>query len=128
MAPIAVTQYLISGGCPYILSVGGTQNFFPEVMLNQSLGPTRTLYSGAGFSHYFPTPSFQRSVVSAYERELNNADGGYHNKGGRAYPDVSAQGSWQPIIMSRASFLGVCCPLNHRLAGTHRAREQLPFC
>jgi len=78
-------------GCPYILTVGGTQNFNPEGVVP---------YSGAGFSNFFQTPSFQSSVVGAYERELNITNNGYFNKTGRAYPDISAQAAPQPVIFT----------------------------
>ncbi|KAF8320677.1 subtilisin-like protein [Clavulina sp. PMI_390] len=82
-------------GCPYLLTVGATQNFSPEVMADSSLAG---FSSGAGFSNIFPTPSYQTSVVAAYESELGTTDSGYYNRSGRAFPDVSAQGSQQPLI------------------------------
>lgn len=93
------------GGCQYILSVGGTQNFSPEVMVDISLAG---FYSGAGFSNYFPMPSYQTSAVAAYEAELNATDNGFYNTTGRAYPDVSAQGSRQEIVVAGLTGLGTC--------------------
>ncbi|KAF8320678.1 subtilisin-like protein [Clavulina sp. PMI_390] len=82
-------------GCPYLLTVGATQDFSPEVMANSSLAG---FSSAAGFSTLFPTPSYQVSVVAAYESELGSTDSGYYNSSGRAFPDLTAQGSQQPII------------------------------
>ncbi|KAF8320754.1 family S53 protease [Clavulina sp. PMI_390] len=86
-------------GCPYILSVGATQDFSPEVMANASLAG---FYSGAGFSTLFPTPSYQTSVVATYESELGSTDSGFYNKAGRAFPDISAQGSHQQVVYEDA--------------------------
>ncbi|KAF8308704.1 subtilisin-like protein [Clavulina sp. PMI_390] len=84
------------GGCPYILSVGATQSFSPEVMVDTSLAG---FYSGAGLSNRFTTPSYQTSVVSAYETALGTTASGDYNKSGRAFPDVSAQGSRQDVVV-----------------------------
>lgn len=91
------------GGCQYILSVGATQSFSPEVMVDTSLAG---FYSGAGFSNLFPTPSYQANVVAAYESALGATDNGYYNKNGRAFPDVSAQGSLQNVIYLTTDQLG----------------------
>lgn len=82
-------------GCQYITSVGATQRFGPEEAVDPSLGG---FYSGAGFSNLFPTAGFQQSAVSAYQTSLGAQDAGQYNKGGRGYPDVSAQGSQYVII------------------------------
>lgn len=86
------------GGCPYVLSVGATQNFSPEVMVSTSLAG---FYSGSGFSNYFSTPSYQTSQVAAYEALIGTtppkAD---YKTTGRAFPDISAQGSLQPVVVS----------------------------
>lgn len=63
-------------------------------------------YSGAGFSNYFSTPSYQKSAVSAYESALGSTDSGYYTKTGRAFPDVSAQGSLQEVVVSGSAELG----------------------
>lgn len=77
-------------GCQYITSVGATQSFDPEVAVDPSLGG---FYSGSGFSNLYSQPSFQEKAVSAYISALDGQDDGQYNKSGRAYPDVSAQGS-----------------------------------
>lgn len=93
----------VVGGCQYILSVGATQSFSPEVMVDTKLAG---FYSGAGFSNIFSTPSYQTSVVSAYETTLGSTDSGYYTKTGRAFPDVSAQGSLQEVVASGSAELG----------------------
>lgn len=84
-------------GCPYILSVGATQNFSPEVAVDPSLAG---FYSGAGFSNLFARPSYQTSAVNSYLSKIGTLDAGYYNKTGRAYPDISAQGSLYVITSS----------------------------
>lgn len=63
-------------------------------------------YSGAGFSKIWSTPSYQTSVVSAYETALGSTDSGDYNKAGRAFPDVTAQGSLQNVVASGSVELG----------------------
>ncbi|KAL9940792.1 hypothetical protein V8E36_000280 [Tilletia maclaganii] len=92
------------GGCPYILSVGATQNFSPEVAVdpNQS-----NFWSGAGFSNIFATPSYQSSAVSGYQSKIANTQastGNYYQKSGRAFPDVASQGSNYPLIQSGQAY------------------------
>jgi tripeptidyl-peptidase-1 len=77
-------------GCPYVLSVGATQNFSPEVAVDPSLAG---FYSGAGFSNLFARPSYQASAVQTYLNQLGTQDAGDYNTTGRGYPDTSAQGS-----------------------------------
>lgn len=55
-------------------------------------------YSGAGFSNYFSTPSYQSSVVASYNRGAGSKYTRYYNSKGRAFPDVSAQGSKQDVV------------------------------
>lgn len=63
-------------------------------------------YSGAGFSNIFSTPSYQTLAVAAYELALGSTDSGDYNKGGRAFPDVTAQGSLQNVVASGSTELG----------------------
>ncbi|KAK0531903.1 hypothetical protein OC842_003465 [Tilletia horrida] len=91
-------------GCPYILSVGATQNFGPEVAVDTSLAG---FWSGAGFSNVFSTPSYQSSAVSAYESKISSTSastGNYFNKNGRAFPDVSAQGSLYAVVVGGTTY------------------------
>ncbi|SJX66437.1 related to Tripeptidyl-peptidase I precursor [Sporisorium reilianum f. sp. reilianum] len=76
--------------CPYATTVGGTQNFSPEIAVN---GDLPGFYSGGGFSSLFATPSYQKAVVSKYVASLGGKYKGLYNTSGRAYPDVAAQGS-----------------------------------
>ncbi|PWN33128.1 subtilisin-like protein, partial [Meira miltonrushii] len=79
-------------GCPYVLSVGALQDFSPEVAVNPSLAG---FYSGAGYSNLYAQPAYQKSAVAAYGNPA--IAGNYYNRSGRAYPDVSAQGSMYVI-------------------------------
>lgn len=63
-------------------------------------------YSGAGFSNIFSTPSYQTAAVAGYELALGSTDNGDYNKGGRAFPDVTAQGSLQNVVASGSTELG----------------------
>lgn len=95
-------------GCPYLTSVGATQSFAPEVAVDESLAG---FYSGSGFSGLFPRPSFQDSAVSAYKPPAS-AQGKY-NTSGRAYPDVSAQGSKYAI-----QYMGIAATVGGTSAST----------
>ncbi|GJJ09773.1 hypothetical protein Clacol_003997 [Clathrus columnatus] len=70
-------------GCPFVTSVGATQDFAPE---------TAADFSGGGFSNIFPIPSFQAETVSNFLAKLGNTNNGLFNKSGRGFPDISAQG------------------------------------
>lgn len=63
-------------------------------------------YSGAGFSNIFTTPSYQTSVVAAYNAGAGKKYTQYYNTKGRAFPDVSAQGSLQEVVVNGKSELG----------------------
>lgn len=77
-------------GCPYILSVGATQNPSYQVPVDGS--SSNGFWSGAGFSNVFSTPSYQSSAVQSYVSSIGGLDAGKYNKHGRAFPDVSALG------------------------------------
>ena len=50
--------------------------------------------SGGGFSNFFARPSFQDAVVQSYINSFTgNLSATAFNRSGRAYPDVSANGS-----------------------------------
>lgn len=93
------------GGCQYILSVGATQGFSPEVMVDNTTSGAG-FFSGAGFSNIFPTPSYQTAVVAAYNAGAGAKSKAFYNASGRAFPDVAAQGSRQEVVASGASELG----------------------
>ena len=70
--------------CPWVTSVGGTEQVQPEIA---------TWLSGGGFSDVFARPDYQAKQVGAY---LNNTVGekrfkGLYNHTGRGIPDVAAQ-------------------------------------
>jgi tripeptidyl-peptidase-1 len=106
--------------CPYVTAVGATMNFEPEVAVyraprNQS-GVLRDLYAGgSGFSNYFARPSYQNSVVPKYVKSLNGTYDGLYNKGGRAYPDLAAQGLYFAVFWNgteiTVSGTSASCPL-----------------
>ncbi|WFD42619.1 tripeptidyl-peptidase I [Malassezia psittaci] len=77
--------------CPYVTSVGATQDFAPERVTTKKFSD---IVSGGGFSRYFNRPSYQDDVVTSYLTDYQGTQ--YHdlyNPLGRAYPDVAAQGS-----------------------------------
>lgn len=131
--------------CPFVTTVGATMQFEPEVAVYRSPGigsdgKQHGFYaSGSGFSYYFPRPSYQDAVVSAYVKSLNGAYTGLYNPGpslslsplpsppfeppsnkpplpeGRGYPDVSAQGLYFAFFwngeLSTISGTSASCPL-----------------
>ncbi|KAI9436186.1 subtilisin-like protein [Lactarius indigo] len=78
-------------GCPFVTSVGGTQNFNPE---------TSAPFSSGGFSNYFDTPSYQIAAKEAYLTKLGGTCAGRFNTSGRGFPDVSAAGANLQIVSS----------------------------
>ena len=81
----------------------GPENGKPEVVCSSDNGSVIT--SGGGFSKYFPRPSWQDSVVTAY---LNSASSlppyGTYNPSGRAIPDVTALGDSYEIYLGGKPF------------------------
>ncbi|KAK4447105.1 alkaline serine protease [Podospora aff. communis PSN243] len=99
--------------CPWVTAVGGTQldlplgtnttfqkgitPFPPETAFRHQQQNRSTIYTpGGGFSHTFPTPSYQRHAVNSYlsrplhQSHLSNLSaGGYFSPSGRGYPDIS---------------------------------------
>jgi len=70
--------------CPYVTTVGATQNVAPERVAG---------FSGGGFSNYFAQPTYQTGAVASYlAKSAGSRFAQYFNKTGRAYPDVAAQG------------------------------------
>ncbi|KAI0046370.1 family S53 protease [Auriscalpium vulgare] len=70
-------------GCPFITTVGATQNVNPE---------TAAEFSSGGFSNYFAQPDYQKTAVSQYLTKLGTTRNGRFNESGRGFPDVSAAG------------------------------------
>jgi tripeptidyl-peptidase-1 len=69
--------------CPWVTSVGATTNTNPEQAV---------YFSSGGFSDFWKRPPYQDEAVRAYLRTLGNKFSDLYNKGGRAIPDVAAQG------------------------------------
>ena len=102
--------------CPYVTSVGATRLTPGQIIAGPEspmfgLGespdaPLCYFTSSGGTSNYFKTPDYQKSVVDAYFRDHNpgyptyvyngtssvGAHGGIYAAGGRAIPDVAANG------------------------------------
>lgn len=89
---------LFPSSCPYVTTVGATQNFEPEVVAYRPafVGPDGVAHgnytSGGGFSNIFDIPSYQIKEVTSYVKSLKGKYHGLYNPKGRAYPDISAQG------------------------------------
>lgn len=77
-------------GCPFVTSVGATQNVNPE---------TSAPFSSGGFSNYFPTPSYQTAAQAAYLNNLGSNYTGKFNTSGRGFPDVAAAGTNYVIVV-----------------------------
>lgn len=54
--------------------------------------------SGGGFSERFARPSYQRAAVEEYLEQIGIQNASLFNRGGRAYPDLSAVGQNVPIV------------------------------
>ncbi|KAH8832840.1 peptidase S8/S53 domain-containing protein [Flagelloscypha sp. PMI_526] len=91
-------QPAFPASCPWVTAVGGTSKTNPE---------TAVSFTGGGFSRYFATPDYQKTVVDSYVTSLGTKYNGLYNKTGRAYPDIAAQGSgFQVVIGGRTSSVG----------------------
>ena len=79
-------------GCPFVTAVGATRNFQPEVAAYDVFSSGSIFTSGAGFSNYFRRPAYQNAAVEGYLKTIGDLNKGLYNPGGRAYPDIAAQG------------------------------------
>jgi len=70
--------------CPWVTAVGATQGYPKESGADLSSG---------GFSNYFDQPNYQSFAVSGYLSQIGGLYSGRFNPGGRAYPDVGAEGT-----------------------------------
>jgi tripeptidyl-peptidase-1 len=106
--------------CPYVTSVGGTQIYAdqtvldPESVMQVNLGGAAANFSSSGgFSNYFPQPSYQQAAVAQYfarhnpsysyysEFQVNlNTTKGLYNRIGRGYPDVASNGAYMPAYVN----------------------------
>ncbi|EJD41708.1 family S53 protease [Auricularia subglabra TFB-10046 SS5] len=110
-------------GCPFMTSVGATQNIGPEIAAS---------FSAGGFSNFFPMPSYQARQVAAFKQQLGNTNAGKFNASGRGFPDVAAQGLNVQIVLegqtggvagtsaSSPIFASFVALLNERLADSGR--------
>jgi tripeptidyl-peptidase-1 len=67
------------------------------------------IYSGGGFSNYFPQPSYQKSAVSSYFKNHSPTSvSTYYNASGRGIPDISANGTpaWEKLERRLLTLLG----------------------
>lgn len=113
--PLALTN------CPYVLAVGSTQ--LAPGHHNGSEGneiATTELFSSGGFSNIYPAPEWQKSAIDKYFDENPTpykyynttfgkdigAGGGIFNRGGRGFPDVSANGFNVVTVDFNSVFLG----------------------
>ncbi|KAI0040880.1 subtilisin-like protein [Auriscalpium vulgare] len=75
--------------CPYLTSVGATQNVTSE---------TAAAFSSGGFSNYFVTPPYQSTAKDAYIAKLGTTNAGKFNTSGRGFPDVATIGTNVVIV------------------------------
>ncbi|KAI0046855.1 family S53 protease [Auriscalpium vulgare] len=89
-------------GCPFMTSVGATQNVNPEIAAS---------FSSGGFSNYFGAPSYQTAAKSAYLTKVGSTNAGKFNTSGRGFPDVAAIGHDLRVINagSAVSVDGTSC-------------------
>ncbi|KAG4435903.1 hypothetical protein IFR05_008597 [Cadophora sp. M221] len=109
-------------GCPYVTTVGATEQFQPEVAAwrPDGIGPDGKQHgfyaSGSGFSNYYSRPTYQDVVVDKYVRGLGGKYKGLYNQDGRGYPDISAQGLYFAFVwnqtFSSISGTSASCPLS----------------
>lgn len=92
---------------PYVTAVGGTEGGLVQDDIGTTTGETAWLYSGGGFSIYFPTPDWQQDAVSSYlnRNDITFPDESRFQSTGRAYPDISAQSVDYVIAYDSAFYL-----------------------
>ncbi len=97
--------------CPFVTSVGATQlnsgATTESVMQQAEDNAGNSFSSGGGFSAFFPAPDYQQATLTSwfashdpgYPTYVTNANatnlgenGGFYNRAGRGFPDVSANG------------------------------------
>ncbi|EIW55947.1 subtilisin-like protein [Trametes versicolor FP-101664 SS1] len=109
---------MFPASCPYVTAVGSTRGINTENAAD---------FSSGGFSDVFLRPAYQLDAVAGYMKQLGSANASSVNTTGRAYPDVSAQGSqfvvevngppqtFNSTSASSATFAAVVALLNDRL-------------
>jgi len=76
-------------GCPFITSVGSTDGVAPERAAS---------FSSGGFSRHYPMPAYQQAHVQRYLQAHDGLYAGQFNPSGRAFPDVSLQGTKYAVV------------------------------
>ncbi|KAJ7033198.1 subtilisin-like protein [Mycena alexandri] len=82
--------------CPFVTSIGATQVNPGAKVTDPESACNQVIFSGGGFSNYFPIPDYQKAVVASY---LKNSPPPYastvFNSTGlsRTYPDLAANGA-----------------------------------
>lgn len=79
---------IFPAACPYVTSVGATEETCPEKAMN---------FSSGGFSEYWDRPWWQNNAVSSYLGAHGDRFKGYYKATGRAFPDLAAQGTGYPV-------------------------------
>ena len=93
-------------GCPYVVSVGATTNFSPERAGYEPSQPdVNNGWSTGGFSNYFPTPKYQKTVIKEFLKHQNATWKPYYNTTGRGFTDVSAFGQGINVATTVSSTL-----------------------
>jgi tripeptidyl-peptidase-1 len=99
---------------PYVTAVGATTGTNPEAGASLSSG---------GFSNRWAQPSWQSDAVASYLKTASNLpDAALYNATGRAFPDVSAQGTDYPVINNGMTYPSVAgtsasCPVFAGIVG-----------
>ncbi|KAH9044190.1 subtilisin-like protein [Lactarius hengduanensis] len=76
---------------PWVIVVGGTTDYVPEVAAK---------FSGGGFSDLFERPLYQRRAVPTFLENLGSRYQGLYNASGRGIPDIAAQSINLPIFFN----------------------------
>jgi len=95
------------GTCPYITSVGATQVINGTNLLTTFTQPEKAcetvIYSGGGFSNYFPLPDYQSNAVRSWFQNYPppyGADKFNNSQQTRGYPDISANGAKYVVVVN----------------------------
>ena len=88
-----VTMAVFPASCPWVTGVGA--------VASESDPPRGAVFSGGGFSQYFPRESWQDEFVDGYIQALGGHLEGYYNGSMRATPDISAIGADFQTIVGR---------------------------
>jgi tripeptidyl-peptidase I len=106
--------------CPYVTSVGGTQLYADQTVLDAESvmqtnlgGSAANFSSSGGFSNYYPQPDYQKEAVARYfatahlkypyysEFQVDvNTTAGLYNRIGRGYPDVASNGAFMTAVVN----------------------------